>query len=520
MKVKIDLDQLSSQKMTFKDYRSQLARDLKNIQKEGGVVSALIVAQYKFPDQSKPAALLVLGDTNSAINSFYKNCKAEYPSSYGMGECKFEESPKGSALHINVAEGKTKLSDLQKGLKVTKLKYPVALSKGGESLSMEAEDSEEDEENPLMQQLSEVASDAAAFLTTTMDSIKALFQKVRDILPRAATGQATPDDQATLLSLQKQMQSWFAAYGNANADAQTQYKDQATKLREQYNKVATLTTKSAAPSPAAATAPQPTRTQAPATKTITGSVGKGGENKVADVKLVQELLNKFNAKLTPDGDCGAKTIAAIEALQRAKFGSADGRIDPNGKTWKLLVAAGNATNTDATKDGKDTGGKMEKPAWVRVAEGEKGVTEIVGNKHNPRILEYHATTGKFSTDEIPWCSSFVNWVMSKAGVSGTGNAMALSWKGWGQNVGKPAYGAVAVFSYGGGKGHVGFVVGKQGNNILVLGGNQGNQVKISSFNPSKVVAYVFPSNYKVPANAYTFGETDGNFEQTDEHNTR
>ena len=91
----------------------------------------------------------------------------------------------------------------------------------------------------------------------------------------------------------------------------------------------------------------------------------------------------------------------------------------------------------------------------------------------------------------PWgtmCASWkrkANWVHKQAGISGTGSALAMSYKNWGKDVGKPAYGSIAVFSYGGGKGHVGFVVGKQGDNILVLGGNQSDSVKVSSFSTSK-----------------------------------
>lgn len=69
---------------------------------------------------------------------------------------------------------------------------------------------------------------------------------------------------------------------------------------------------------------------------ISGSVGKGGDNKLEDVKLVQELLNKKGQNLTVDGDCGRNTIAAIEAFQQSEFGWKDGRIDPGGKSWGAL----------------------------------------------------------------------------------------------------------------------------------------------------------------------------------------
>jgi peptidoglycan hydrolase-like protein with peptidoglycan-binding domain len=96
-------------------------------------------------------------------------------------------------------------------------------------------------------------------------------------------------------------------------------------------------------------------TTAPA-KTISASVGEGGKNVKADVILVQQLLNKNHGQsLTADGDCGAKTIAAIKDFQAKKMGSAkpDGRIDVGGGTWKALSSGTAApvvtTPTDTTK---------------------------------------------------------------------------------------------------------------------------------------------------------------------------
>lgn len=79
-------------------------------------------------------------------------------------------------------------------------------------------------------------------------------------------------------------------------------------------------------------------------RTIQRSVGRNGMNQKADVETVQDLLNANLAKmpgvakLTRDGKIGAKTIAAIEAFQRKVVGMpmADGRVDPNGKTWMKL----------------------------------------------------------------------------------------------------------------------------------------------------------------------------------------
>ncbi|MDX9882842.1 MAG: TIGR02594 family protein [Prolixibacteraceae bacterium] len=134
--------------------------------------------------------------------------------------------------------------------------------------------------------------------------------------------------------------------------------------------------------------------------------------------------------------------------------------------------------------------------WMTAAEGQLGVTEIAGSKHNPSVIDYHATTGGFKDDETPWCSSFVNWSIKQAGIKGTNSARALSWNGWGQSLDNPAYGSIAIIDYGGGKGHVGFVAGvNSSGSIILLGGNQSNMVRYSAFSPSSISGYAYPSGY-------------------------
>lgn len=135
---------------------------------------------------------------------------------------------------------------------------------------------------------------------------------------------------------------------------------------------------------------------------------------------------------------------------------------------------------------------------VKLEIGQKENTSKT--EHNPRIIEYHSTTGKFKTDEIAWCSSFVNWVMEEAGYKGTGSASALSWKNWGKSTGgEIVYGAIAVIDYGKGKGHVGFVTAVDGDNVTVLlGGNQSDQVKESKFKTSAISDFRVPENYTIP----------------------
>lgn len=70
---------------------------------------------------------------------------------------------------------------------------------------------------------------------------------------------------------------------------------------------------------------------------IKKSVGKGGANEKSDVLLVQSLLNRHGAKLGVDGDCGAKSITAIEKFQQEKLGTSTGLIEPDSPTMKALL---------------------------------------------------------------------------------------------------------------------------------------------------------------------------------------
>jgi hypothetical protein len=90
---------------------------------------------------------------------------------------------------------------------------------------------------------------------------------------------------------------------------------------------------------------------------IGASVGKGAANALADVIIVQHLLNDWlgdtgQTLLPTTGNCGPLTIAAIEAFQTRVLGATrpDGRIDPGGRSWNALStrAAPAATLSGAT----------------------------------------------------------------------------------------------------------------------------------------------------------------------------
>ena len=114
------------------------------------------------------------------------------------------------------------------------------------------------------------------------------------------------------------------------------------------------------------------------------------------------------------------------------------------------------------------------------------VSERPGTAHHPFILWCHeATTLSAVTDEVPWCSSFVNRIAWLHRLPRSKSAAARSWLGIGQAIDLPQAEVgwdVVILSRGAPPaGHVGFFAGISGGNILVLGGNQGNNVTIEPF---------------------------------------
>jgi uncharacterized protein (TIGR02594 family) len=104
-------------------------------------------------------------------------------------------------------------------------------------------------------------------------------------------------------------------------------------------------------------------------------------------------------------------------------------------------------------------------------------------------------------DERPWASAFVNHSLEQAGVRGTADGRALSWLGWGVRLRRPVVGAVAVLDYGHGRGHVGFVAGTHNGMIVLIGGDQSNEVNQTAFAPGDITAYRWPAGRPVPASA-------------------
>ena len=183
--------------------------------------------------------------------------------------------------------------------------------------------------------------------------------------------------------------------------------------------------------------------------------------------------------------------------------------------WRSTLPATGATSgwADpelATATGMDGGATPAEDVakWLAVALAEqaKGVAERPGGEHNPEILKYIASTTigsdpKFLKDETAWCSAFVNWCVSQAGVRGTDSAKARDWHdngGWGRPIDEPVKGCIAVLwrerpDHPDRLGHVGFYERAEGDKIFLLGGNQGGAISVAPYPRVRLLSFRMPA---------------------------
>lgn len=198
-----------------------------------------------------------------------------------------------------------------------------------------------------------------------------------------------------------------------------------------------------------------------------------------------------------DGLIGNKTLSAIEQFVKKydseTYSACENQGDERNLTL-IKVCFRILPNVKLTKS---------LPIWLKTAAKYLGEKEIKGSQHNPFIIEWwKAIKSKIIDDETSWCAAFVGGILEETGIMSTRSESARSYNKWGLELDRPAYGSIVVFWRGkpsSWKGHVGFVVGRdQHNNLMVLGGNQKDQVCISSFSALRVLSYRWPATSVYP----------------------
>lgn len=148
------------------------------------------------------------------------------------------------------------------------------------------------------------------------------------------------------------------------------------------------------------------------------------------------------------------------------------------------------------------------PKWLQVARQYLGQKEVPGPQSNPWILGLWETipwiwsTVTRKDDSLAaWCGAFMRLCLVMSDLTPPKAwYRASAYVEYGINVGYPALGAIGIIKNGK-QWHVGIIAGKDhAGNIIMLGGNQNDSVKLSAFKPDLFKAYRWPdqSYEKIP----------------------
>lgn len=139
--------------------------------------------------------------------------------------------------------------------------------------------------------------------------------------------------------------------------------------------------------------------------------------------------------------------------------------------------------------------KIELTAYSLAQRFVGEIQERKGERDHPFIVWCHNLVGLTDAhDEVPWCSAFANGICWLLRLPRSKSARARSWL----QVGVPVTSTEATAGFDvvilkrgpepqpgpemiGAQGHVGFFGGFEAGRVLVLGGNQGDAVTVSSF---------------------------------------
>jgi uncharacterized protein (TIGR02594 family) len=210
-----------------------------------------------------------------------------------------------------------------------------------------------------------------------------------------------------------------------------------------------------------------------------------------NIRAVQQRLTALGFK--PgfiDGIMGPNTRSAIEAFQRREGIAVTGHVD---------VMTASALNKG---QGPVIGGI--EPPWLSWARAQIGVHE---RRQEAKVLGWLKSVASWVTSaSTSWCGAFMAVASSTTLPTEAipGNPLgAREWLKYGRPLEQPAVGCVVVFwrvSRSSWQGHVGYVVGRdQRGNLMVLGGNQSDEVNIRPFANDRVLGYRWPNTFPLPA---------------------
>ncbi len=183
----------------------------------------------------------------------------------------------------------------------------------------------------------------------------------------------------------------------------------------------------------------------------------------------------------PDGtpiETASATASTADAFSRAIEGAYVGRATFDG--------------TKATLNGQTFTGPASPE---QVARRFEGLSES-DPQHRAVLTDFlsKAAGQRIDPAKVPWCAAFVDAVLDASGKPKRGSLMASDFLDYGSATEKPTKGDVAVFKSmaRGSSGHVGFVVGIEGDRVRYIAGNDDNKVQEDTLPLAKVAGFRRP----------------------------
>lgn len=133
------------------------------------------------------------------------------------------------------------------------------------------------------------------------------------------------------------------------------------------------------------------------------------------------------------------------------------------------------------------GKKLEEPCQLIKARRYVGMQEQIDRKSLKSLMGLDPV-------ETPWCTAFITAIEQQCGRAGIKSLVARKYLNYGKAIQNPELGDIVVFQRGNSswQGHVGYYISENRGRILVLGGNQDNEVNFSYYPKHKVLGYRRP----------------------------
>jgi uncharacterized protein (TIGR02594 family) len=133
--------------------------------------------------------------------------------------------------------------------------------------------------------------------------------------------------------------------------------------------------------------------------------------------------------------------------------------------------------------------------WIDAAELEVGT-----NERNGGASKYFELWGvhKYCSQNTPWCSAFVSWVLHKSIGEKRKHLAAREWSTYGIDLHcRPIFGAIVIMKRPGAyawNGHIGFSIDNRidAHDVKILGGNQSDMVCTRLYERDLILKCVWP----------------------------